>query len=169
MIKMKKTDKKIICYISMIGILTCMSLLIGIQFAKAGFPDEWIVASSFSYYHCEHDSGTIEDTYYNDGEYLTFYSDDWQIMWSYYYFGSIHAKSLKIDATYSGGIFAFMTLYVYYTTGNPQTFSFPAGFKQVTLDSNRYLYRIAIKFDIGYFVWWGYQNTDYISVLATFN
>lgn len=152
-----------------IGVLGILPTL-----AHAKPPDEWVCASSYEITIGSYYSGTISDTYTNDGQYLVgkcfvyFLINHYEILFD---FSNNHYKQVIIDATTSSwGYYGNFYLFAYYTTGSPVllgTFS-PGNTKTYNLERSRVLDKIGLVY---FHPWMPYQvivYVDLINVLWTY-
>ena len=117
-------NKKLIFVTTLLFSFSILGILPTLAHAKP--LDEWVCASSYDIIIGDHYSGTISDTYTNNGYYLVgacFYTGFWIFSANAYEikfdFGNSHYKQVVIEAkTDYLGTSGIFILYAYYTTGN---------------------------------------------------
>ncbi len=117
----------------------------------AGYPDRWVVASSHKITLGYPHSGTIRDTYYNDGEYLVgkclwlWTANSFKIKFD---FSNDHYKRVRVDATTDPlGYDGLFCVDAVYTTGKVRLGCFSPGYTgYFTTDSSKVLDKVIVEY-----------------------
>lgn len=160
--------KQSLVYYIALSIFTLFA--IGIPFSSAYIPDEWCVSYSYNI----HDpgylvSGDIENTWYNDNQWIQFRSNAIKGAVDFE-FPNVHAKTLKFKVDDCGGLWPEIDIWVYYTTGTPLHLNnVPKNIeKTYSLDPIRKVDYVQLDFAAGFGAISGDYKVDYLTILATF-
>jgi len=136
--------------------------------ANARPPDEWVVASSYTYDYCIYVSGTIEDTYHADGDTLDFFSQNYAGQVDFE-FGNLHAKQVKLKVAGYGGWFERFDLWIYYTDTTYKRYNgvSEGSIRYYTIDYLKVVDFIRIGYYSGWFMPTARFKIDLINILWT--